>query len=68
MANHNEEMKLNSDLSILRNLEIDQEVSFHISKTSNIRSMCSTFGLQWGKRFVTKTSRENSTITVKRTL
>lgn len=55
-----------SDLAKIRNMQIGDEVVFPISKTSNVRSMCSNFGLQWGTRYTTRTSREDSTIIVTR--
>lgn len=55
-----------SDLSILRNLIIGQEREFPISKLSNVRTMCSNFGIQWGVKFTTRTDREKGVVIVTR--
>ena len=55
-----------SDLSVLRNMIIGQEKEFPISKLSNVRSMCSNFGMQWGVKFTTRTDREKGVVIVTR--
>lgn len=55
-----------SNLSILRELEVGGKHSWPISKLSVIKSNCSTFGLQWNKKFRTQINRRNKTIEVTR--
>lgn len=55
-----------SDLSLLRNMIIGQEREFPISKLSNVRTMCSNFGIQWGVKFTTRTDKEKGVVIVTR--
>lgn len=54
-------------LTALREMEIGETLVYPISRTSYIRTACVSFGLEWGKKFKTSTSRADSTITVIRT-
>ncbi len=53
-------------LKALREMEVGETVSYSASRTSYIKSACSQFGLEWGKKFKTSSNRENRTITVMR--
>lgn len=53
-------------LTALREMEIGETLVYPISRTSYIRTACVSFGLEWGKKFKTTTSRENRTVTVLR--
>ncbi len=63
-------MKKTSDkpvLTALRELEIGQSVTYPTSRTSYVRSVCVSFGVEWGKKFSTKINREEGTVTATRT-
>lgn len=66
MNNTKTQKKRETDLSRLRNMIIGQEIEFPLSKLSNIRTMCSTFGMQWGVSFSTKSDREKGVVIVTR--
>lgn len=53
-------------LAVLRDLEIDESHTYPIERMSSLKTMCTNFGMQWGKQFSTKTNRESRTITVTR--
>ena len=55
-----------SMLGILSELEIGAVHSFPAAKTNSVKSMCSTFGFQWGKTFKTSLNRMQRTIEVTR--
>lgn len=54
-------------LTTLRELEVGESVSYPISRTSYIRSVCANFGLEWDKKFKTSINREEKTVTATRT-
>lgn len=56
-----------SMLGILSELEVGDVHSFPAEKTNSVKSMCSTFGFQWGKTFRTSLNREQRTVEVTRT-
>ncbi len=58
--------KNNSLLGRLASLGIGDFENFPIKKLNSVRTACSSFGLQWGKRFTTKVDRETMTIKVTR--
>lgn len=53
-----------SMLGILSELEVGAIHSFPAEKTNSVKSMCSTFGFQWGKQFTTSINRTKRTIEV----
>lgn len=55
-----------SMLSTLRELGLNEAVTFPVERMSSVKTICTNFGLQWGKQFSTKTNREARTITVTR--
>ncbi len=61
-----EEIKEKPKLTILREMEVGEVRQFPAEEMNSIKSMCSAFGFQWGKRFATTTNREERTISVTR--
>jgi hypothetical protein len=55
-----------SMLGILSEMEVGDSHSFPAAKTNSVKSMCSTFGFQWGKVFQTSLNREKRTVDVTR--
>lgn len=53
-------------LSIIRELGIGDSATFPVKRVSYISSICTRFGLQWGKKFKTAINREDRTIKVTR--
>lgn len=53
-------------LGILSELEVGAMHSFPAEKTNSVKSMCSTFGFQWGKTFRTSLNRVHRTVEVTR--
>ena len=51
----------------LNSLPKGKKATFPITRASSVRSTCSLLNLQTGKKFVTKTSRADNTISVTRT-
>ena len=56
-----------TNLGILRNMEVGDHHDFPAEKTHSIRAMCAGFGFQWDKTFTTKIDREKRVVTVTRT-
>lgn len=54
-------------LTALRELEIGESVTYPAERSSYLKSACSQFGFEWGKKFTTSNNRENRTITATRT-
>lgn len=54
-------------LASLREMEIGDSISWPMHRMSYIRSICVTFGTEWGKKFTTKLNRAERTISVTRT-
>ena len=54
-------------LQVLREMEAGDKHSFPISRMSTVKTSCTMFGLQWGKKYSTKVNREKETIEVTRT-
>ena len=50
-------------LGQLNSLSVGEQITVPVSRTSYLRSICTTFGLQWGRKFTTTTNREQRTIT-----
>lgn len=53
-------------LGQLRTLTVGEELTVPVSRSSYLKSICVSFGLQWDKKFVTATNREQRTITATR--
>lgn len=47
-------------------LEVGEELTVPVSRSSYLKSICVSFGLQWDKKFTTSTNREERTITATR--
>lgn len=54
-------------LTALRELEVGESVTYPIRRSSYVRSCCTNFGMEWEKKFSTKVSREEKTVTATRT-
>ncbi len=50
----------------LSELESWQSVTYPAERSSYVKSACSQFGFEWGKKFTTANNREERTITVTR--
>lgn len=61
-----EQQQKKPDLAILRELEVGEMHAFPLTRLASIKSSCTTFGLQWDKRFQTKINRENKSVDVTR--
>lgn len=55
-----------SILSTIRNLEVGESCTFPAAKANYLKSLCSNFGFEWGKRFTTSNNRTDSTVTATR--
>lgn len=53
-------------LGQLNALEVGEELTVSVSRSSYLKSICVSFGLQWDKKFATSTNREQRTITATR--
>lgn len=53
-------------LGQLRDLEVGEALTISVSRSSYLKSICVSFGLQWDKKFATATNREQRTITATR--
>ncbi|CDA43729.1 uncharacterized protein BN693_01431 [Prevotella sp. CAG:5226] len=53
-------------LGQLRDLEVGEALTVSVSRSSYLKSICTSFGLQWDKKFTTTTNREQRTITATR--
>lgn len=53
-------------LAQLRDLTVGETVTYPLSRMSSVKTMCSNFGTEWGKKFQTRVSRETGTIVVTR--
>ena len=53
-------------LTVLRELEIGESVTYPVERTSYLRSVSVSRGLEWGRKYKTSTNREKQTITVTR--
>lgn len=53
-------------LTALRELEIGESVTYPAERSSYLRSACTQFGFEWGKKFTTSQNRKENTITATR--
>ncbi len=66
MKKNTENQRPESLLGQLNSLEVGEQFTVPVSRCSYLRSICTTFGLEWGKKFTTSTNREARTITATR--
>lgn len=66
MAETSKNQRKKTLLGQLRDLEVGEELTVSVSRSSYLKSICTSFGLQWNKRFSTTTNREQRTITATR--
>lgn len=66
MKKKQENPQKSSLLGQLSALEIDGQLTTSVRRASHLRAICSSFGLQWGKKFSVSTNREQRTITATR--
>lgn len=50
-------------LSELREMEVNDKLTYPIERLSYVRSACVTFGLEWGRKYVTRSNRAERTVT-----
>lgn len=53
-------------LPVLREMAIGESVMYPLERRSYLSSACVRFGLEWEKKFETKTDSKNRTVTVTR--
>lgn len=53
-------------LAQLRELGAGESCTFPAERSSYIKSICSQFGFEWGRKFTSRTDRETRTVTVTR--
>lgn len=53
-------------LGQLRTLAVGEELTVSVVRSSYLKTICVSFGLQWGKKFKTSVNREERTITATR--
>ena len=58
-----ENQQKKSLLGQLGELEIGGRITVPVSRTSYLRSICSSFGLEWNKKFSVSLNRPEGTIT-----
>lgn len=66
MKETSENQRKNSLLGQLRCLDVGGTLTVPVSRSSYLKSLCTSFGLQWDKKFSTTTNREERTITATR--
>ncbi len=53
-------------LTALREMEIGDSVTYPAERGSYLKSACSQFGFEWGKKFTTCNNRDDRTVTATR--
>ena len=66
MKETSENQRKNSLLGQLSLLEVGETLTVPVSRLSYLKSICTSFGLQWDKKFSTTTNRMERTVTAKR--
>lgn len=66
MKETSENQRKNSLLGQLRLLEVGETLTVPVSRSSYLKSICTSFGLQWDKKFSTTTNRMERTVTATR--
>lgn len=66
MTETSKNQRKKSLLGQLNALEVGEELTVSVSRSSYLKSICSSFGLEWGKKFSVSTNREQRTITATR--
>ncbi len=51
----------------LMEMEVGDVLTCPLDNLTSVRAACSNYGLQWDKKFLTESHRENRTVTVTRT-
>lgn len=62
--NHHEK----SLLGQFSELALGESLTVPVGRLSYVRNICTTFGMQWGKKFTTKVNRNEGVITATRTV
>lgn len=68
MTETSKKQRKKSLLGQLSNLAVGEELTVPVSRSSYLKSICVSFGLQWDKKFSTSTNRDERTITATRIL
>lgn len=50
-------------LAALRELQVGDTCTYPAERASYLKSACTSFGFQWGKKFKTRTNRKERTVT-----
>lgn len=66
MTETSKNQRKKSLLGQLNSLEVGEALTVSVSRSSYLKSICTSFGLQWDKKFTTTTNREQRTITATR--
>lgn len=53
-------------LGEVQKLDVGETLTVSVDRLSYLKQICTTFGLQWGRRFSTSVNREARTITATR--
>lgn len=53
-------------LTSLRELEIGESLTCPAERSSYLKSICSQYGFEWGKKFSTSNNRDDRTVTATR--
>lgn len=53
-------------LAVLRDMKVGEACVYPVSRMSSLKTMCSTYGVQWGRKFTTKVNTTERTITATR--
>ena len=53
-------------LSALRQLAVGESCTYPAERASYLKSACTSFGFEWGKKFTTTTNRAQRTVTATR--
>ena len=68
MTETSKNQRKKSLLGQLSDLAVGEKLTVPVSRSSYLKSICVSFGLQWDKKFSTSTNREERTITATRIL
>lgn len=62
----NEKVTEKPILTALREMEIGESVTYPAERGSYLKSACSQYGFEWGKKFTTSNNRDNRTVSATR--
>jgi len=51
----------------LLEMVVGDTLTFSLDNLTSVRAACSNYGLQWDRKFLTQSNRDNRTLTVTRT-